>query len=91
MKEYINKKGKWKNKGKVHILIEPSEEYKKEKEKENKSHEEFKLKQEILNELQQLDKEIPRLLEDIIEHIGYRPHQSKLDIIKRKRELRSKL
>jgi hypothetical protein len=44
-----------------------------------------------LAELLELDKDVPRIIEDIIEFINYEPHQSKKDIINRKRVLRLEL
>ena len=48
-------------------------------------------KQAIYDELAQLDKDVPRLLEDIIEFINFIPHSSKLEKINKKKELRQKL
>ena len=50
-----------------------------------------KQKQGILKELAQLDKEIPRIIEDIIEHTNYTPHESKQSIIDKKKQLRQQL
>lgn len=45
----------------------------------------------ILKELQTLDIEIPRIVEDIIEQGNFKIHQSKIDKINRKKELRLQL
>jgi hypothetical protein len=48
-------------------------------------------KQIILQELTQLDIEIPRIVEDLIKHTNFKPHKSKEDTIARKNLLREQL
>ena len=87
----INEKGKWLVKGNVKALKEPSENYIQEKNIKIEEEALNKQKQDILRELKELDKEIPRIIEDIIEHINYTPHKSKSDIIDKKKQLRQQL
>lgn len=55
-------------------------------EKEAKS-----VKQKIIDELKELDAQIPRVLEDIIEQSGYSLHPSKFAVLEKKKELRKQL
>lgn len=48
-------------------------------------------KNKIKSELNDLDKLIPRVLEDIIEQSGYTLHPSKLAVLEQKKELRKQL
>ena len=48
-------------------------------------------KQNILNQLEQFDNIVPRILEDIIAQGNFTIHQSKLDIITQKQALRQQL
>ena len=50
-----------------------------------------KQKQAILNELAQLDIEVPRIVEDLINHTEFKPFSSKKALIDRKIELRNML
>ena len=47
--------------------------------------------EEIQAELEELDKIVPRVVEDILEQGGFVIHQSKIDIINKKEELRNKI
>lgn len=60
--------------------------YKQEQESSNEY-----LIQQIKNELATLDSVVPRLLEDIIEQGNFTIHQSKIDIINQKKQLRIQL
>ena len=48
-------------------------------------------KQEILRELEQLDKTITRLLEEYFESVNYTPHSKVAEVVERKKELREQL
>ena len=87
----VDDKGRWLVKGKVKALKEPSQEYTDKKNLEIEKESLNKQKQDILRELKELDKEIPRILEDIIEHTNFTPHKNKSDIIDRKKQLREQL
>jgi len=84
-KKIMNETRKFKfNDTKDDIIITETEE-------ETKGKESKKQKQTILNELSQLDNEIPRIIEDLIEHTNFIPHTDKQKIIDRKKYLRGEL
>lgn len=65
------------------------EEYQTKVDEKNKAKE----KQQILTELASLDAQVPRIIEDMLEHLafkGFLPHQNSLDVILRKQTLRAK-
>lgn len=62
-----------------------------EKQQAESDHNQKQIKHNILKELQTLDMEIPRIVEDIIEQGNFIIHQSKIDKINRKKELRLEL
>lgn len=89
---YTDEYGVWEEEGLVKILLEPTEKWLIEngyiKSDEAIKEEQIKL---YKQELQELDIIVPRIMEDIIEQGNFKLHQSKLDIIARKKELRKKL
>jgi hypothetical protein len=71
--------------------------------KENKTHfhnekfsnygikESNEIQQNILSQLSELDKEVPRIIEDIIKTIGFKPYKDKQETISQKEKLRAEL
>lgn len=88
MDEFIyDEQGKWTiRNGEKYELLEPSEDW---LEKQKPTVEQ--IKREILQELADLDVIVPRVVEDIIVQGEFAIHQSKLDIIERKNQLRKLL
>lgn len=86
-----NNKGKWIKQGNVKVLVEPSKEYVETVNLEFENSKAEKEKQKIKTELEELDKEIPRIIEDLMEFVGFKPHASKDGVLKRKKELRNML